>query len=297
MTPNRQRFTDLSGLRLTLRLDGFTSELLGWGYYSGDEWWRNYLHLHSFYEVCYAFGGEGEFRIDDQHLRVKPGDLFIARPDERHEIISAPEAPLGIYFWSYTLVPAAPLKPTDLNRLFDAFVTGKQRLCQAQHRIAQVLERLTAEITEQNIGFVAVIEGLVQQLLIETARAATAIAPMAPPLSRAHHDTVTETIVRYLQDNYRQALSLKEIAAQVHLSERHVGRVFKAATGVSIKQYLIQLKLDSAKQLLLSQNMSVADIAFEVGYQDARHFSTAFRQYTGVSPSDYRQRGGTRFIP
>jgi AraC-like DNA-binding protein len=296
MLLNRQRFTDLSRLRLNLRLDGFTSEVLNWGLYSGDDWWRNYLHVHSFYEICYVFCGEGEFRIDDQRLRVGPGDLFIARPDERHEIISAQEAPLGIYFWSYTLVPATPLKPTDLNRLFDAFASGKQSICHEQYRIARVLESLTSEIAAQGIGFAAIIEGLVKQLLIETARAATEIAPIAPPLSRAHHDTVTQTIVRYLQDNYRQTLSLKEIAAQVHLSERHMSRLFKAATSLSIKQYVIQLKMDTAKQLLLNQDMSVSDIAYEVGYHDVRHFSTAFRHYTGVSPTHYRERGGTRFI-
>src|SRR5690348_4349129 len=97
------QFTDLNLLSLSLQCGSFTCELLYWGFFE-PRWWRNYLHVHSFFEVCYAYQGRGTFRIHDQTLPVQAGDVFVARPGEAHEIISSQDDPLGIYFWAYTLL-------------------------------------------------------------------------------------------------------------------------------------------------------------------------------------------------
>jgi len=66
---SRRRFTDLNMLSLTLRLGNFTGEILSWGLME-PRWWRNYLHTHSFFEVCYAFCGRGTFRMLDTPYAV-----------------------------------------------------------------------------------------------------------------------------------------------------------------------------------------------------------------------------------
>jgi hypothetical protein len=91
----RRRFLELNQLSLALPLGDVTCEILGWGFL-GERWWRNYLHVHSFYEVCCAFDGEGVFRINGEEHVVRAGDLFVARPTEPHEIVSSEDAPLGI---------------------------------------------------------------------------------------------------------------------------------------------------------------------------------------------------------
>jgi AraC-like DNA-binding protein len=290
-----QRFTELNRLKLKFQLEGFSSEMLSWGFYSGDEWWRNYLHVHSFFEICYVFRGQGQFLIHNQTHAVKSGDLFIAKPDQRHEIISSKLSPLGIYFWSYTLVPPKQHKTNDLSRLFYAFMESDQWLCPKQKNSERILELLLQEVMSYELGYTLTIENLAKQLIIETARASTPMPALRPVLNH-RNDVVSNTIMRYLRDNYNRTLSLKDIAAQVHLSERHISRLFKKTTGSSIKQYATQLKMDVAKQLLLDASRSVSDVAYEVGFQDVRHFSTTFRYTTGISPSQYRQRQGTTFI-
>jgi AraC-like DNA-binding protein len=86
------------------------------------------------------------------------------------------------------------------------------------------------------------------------------------------------------------------VAAQVHLSERHARRLFLESTGKSMKQYLTLLRLDVAKQRLLNQEETISDIAYGVGFNDVRHFSTTFRAVVGVTPSEFREKGGTRFL-
>lgn len=286
--------SNLNKLRLRPALGGFSSEFICWGYFSGADWWRNYLHIHSFFEVCYVYRGKGTFRLGRQTFQLTPGDLFIARPGERHEIVSDKETPLGLSFWAYTLTRRASLdSPPDLRDLLTAFAEGGNALIADAVRIADLLQRLTDEADGLKPGHALVTEGLSAQLIVETARLAVpdAVTPEPP---RADRDALVSVAERYLRDNYHRPLKLKEVAAQVGLSERHLGRRFKAATGESVKTHLLSLRPEAARQLLLS-GLSVSEVAYRTGYLDARYFSTVFKCCQGLSPTAYREQGGTTF--
>jgi AraC family L-rhamnose operon transcriptional activator RhaR len=290
------RFTDLRALTLGVTLGGYAAHIRGWGYYE-PKWWRNYLHEHSFFEICYAYAGRGTFLINGVLYTVRAGEVFVAKPGEPHEIVSSEDDPLGIYFWSYTLTPSHSTgDDANLTALLDAFVESRRWVDDAPTMQA-TLAMLTDEIVRREAGYAEVIRGLVAKLLVETARAVT-----DTPLPDAPHDahdpveTVVRDVVRYLRDNYSRPLRIRDVAAQVHLSERHVQRVFREVMGVSIKDYLTEYRLGVAKQLLLNGQMSIGEVAYASGYGDVRHFITLFRQRTGLTPAVYRQSGGTVFL-
>jgi AraC-like DNA-binding protein/mannose-6-phosphate isomerase-like protein (cupin superfamily) len=292
--PPRQRFLELNSVPLQVQLGGFSAELLGWGFISGD-WWRNYLHVHSFFEICYAFTGKGEFRICNEVHQIKAGDVFVAKPDEPHEIISSKKEPLEIYFWSYTL--QAPKRQTgEMDTLLRAFLESSRRVNADMIPMEWTLELLTDEVVKQEAGYTQVIQGLVTKLLLDTARAVTNVHTPSVQRARFASNAAVDLMTRYLQDNYDRPISIRDVVSQVHLSERHARRLFLEATGKSVKQYLILLRLEVAKQRLLSEKVSVSDIAFAVGFSDVRHFSTTFRQNVGVTPSEFREKGGTTFL-
>jgi AraC-like DNA-binding protein len=295
--PLRQRFTDLNSVSLRLNLGGFSADILHWGFIS-SQWWRNYLHVHSFFEICYAFAGRGEFRVCNEVYEVKAGDVFVAKPDEPHEIIAHKKEPLEIYFWSYTLVPP-PKRQTgssDVDTLLRAFLETKRRVNSEMIQMEKTLELLTDEVVKREAGYSQVIQGLVTKLLLDTARAVTNVHVPSAPSSRSPGDAAVDLMVRYLHDNYDRAVSVQNVAAQVHLSERHARRLFLEATGKTMKEYLTSLRLDVAKQRLLGENVSVSEIAYAVGFNDVRHFSTTFRTVVGVTPSEFREQGGTHFL-
>src|SRR2546423_13073910 len=72
------------------------------------------------------------------------------------------------------------------------------------------------------------------------------------------------------------------------MSEFHVNRLFKRATGVPPLQYQIKLRLDAARRMLRETNKSVITIANEVGYSNPSHFAQLFRKETGLAPTDYQ---------
>ena len=293
----RQRFVELRHLPLRCELDGFVAKMQGWGFIE-PEWWRNYRHVHSFYEVCYAFQGQGVFRLDQDELMVQAGDLFVARPGKPHEIISSEQEPLGIYFWSYTLIPPATRGNSPLADLLRRYVAGR-RAVDAAPAMESTLTLMTDEIAHRAPGYALVLQGLLAKLLLDTARAVTDL----PPPSRAHAAApadhaalVVDDIQRYIQDNYSRPLALRDVAAQVHLSERHTRRLFQQVTGQSITGYLTDLRMRVAAQSLLDPQLSVTEVATRCGYQDVRYFITLFRRRTGQTPVAFRRLGGTRFL-
>jgi AraC-like DNA-binding protein len=81
-----------------------------------------------------------------------------------------------------------------------------------------------------------------------------------------------------------------EVAEKFNTSRRSLLRLFKATTGTSPSRYIEETKLDSAKMLLATSKLTMKQIAYEAGYSTASHFSSKFRQLTGLAPSAFRRK-------
>ncbi|MCC5643628.1 AraC family transcriptional regulator [Nostoc sp. CHAB 5824] len=93
--------------------------------------------------------------------------------------------------------------------------------------------------------------------------------------------------VDYIQDNLTQEISLDAIANYLGISRYYFCRLFKQSTGLSLHQYLIQQRVERAKQLLLQGKMSIADIAQACGFSHQSHLHRHFKRSTGVTPKKF----------
>jgi len=294
----RQRFADLARTKVSFKIGSFRSEMIYWGII-GARWWRNYLHAHSFIEVCYAYRGHGTFRILDQEHRVQAGDVFIAKPREHHEVVSSRSSPLGVYFWGYTLTPTSgrSLAPSDdvIDALLHAFTTSGRAVGRVGRGYERTLLMLAEEMAYTAPGYLAATHQLAFKLVLDTARGVTdtnsIFQTVTPPASNTASETA-EIVLRYLQDNFSRRTEVRDVASQVHLSERHVSRLFRAATGTSILDYLTRLRMEAACRLLQENQLSIKQVARAVGYPDAHYFTTLFGRWIGVTPAAYRKSGG-----
>lgn len=108
---------------------------------------------------------------------------------------------------------------------------------------------------------------------------------------RAESLTRLQTTLEYMRQNIKHPLPIAELASQAKVSPAQLNRLFRKALGVPPHQYLIDLRMLRAKQMLRSPSHSIQQIADEVGYCNAFYFSRAFRESTGQSPRQYRQSG------
>ena len=83
-------------------------------------------------------------------------------------------------------------------------------------------------------------------------------------------------------------ISLSLLADTFYLSKEHLSRLFKKETGTNLFSYIMELKLNDAKELLTSTEMTLDEIAFKLGFSNGNYFSKVFKKNTGQSPRDYR---------
>lgn len=105
---------------------------------------------------------------------------------------------------------------------------------------------------------------------------------------RYHPDEDIVQAQIWLQDNCQKEILLKGVAEKFDMSVRTFNRRFKNATGKTPLQYLQEIRIDMAKDLLQTSNLSISEIAYKVGYQDMGHFSSLFKKLLTTTPSDYR---------
>jgi len=95
--------------------------------------------------------------------------------------------------------------------------------------------------------------------------------------------------IEYVNANYNRALSLSEIARAAHLSPSRLAHVFKEHTGQTVVDYITQVRIGHAKELLLSTEKNCIDVCFAVGYSNQSYFTRTFREQTGMTPRQFRQ--------
>ena len=94
----------------------------------------------------------------------------------------------------------------------------------------------------------------------------------------------------YISDNYHAPLSLSEIAQYSYMSPYHFLRVFKDTYGETPNEFLIRLRIEQAKKMLITENYSVSEVCEKVGYTSLGSFSSLFVKQVGMAPTLYRRK-------
>jgi transcriptional regulator GlxA family with amidase domain len=110
-----------------------------------------------------------------------------------------------------------------------------------------------------------------------------------------HGQRTIARIQASIAEHLQEELKIDAIARRAGMSVRNFSRRFKNATGESFSNYLQKLRIENAKRLLESTDFSASEIMYRVGYNDDRSFRRLFKQYTGLTPKNYRNKFNLRF--
>ena len=93
----------------------------------------------------------------------------------------------------------------------------------------------------------------------------------------------------YIANNYQESFSLIDVANNSFMSPFHFSRIFKENYGETPNEFLIRLRIEKAKQMLITENYSVSEICERVGYMSLGSFSSLFLKHVGMPPTSYRR--------
>ena len=102
-------------------------------------------------------------------------------------------------------------------------------------------------------------------------------------------EVMYNTAIRFIYENYQQNITLKDIADFVNFSESHLRHTFLKMSGMTVNNYIKNVRLDKAVDLLKYTNLSITQIAYDCGFSDSNYFSTVFSKTYKLSPKDFRK--------
>jgi len=106
---------------------------------------------------------------------------------------------------------------------------------------------------------------------------------------KAHLSDVVTRIARYVGEHYQSLENLGQIASALKLHPNYLTQAFAKATGMSLWDYVIRLRIAHARRLLLMSNLSVLEVALDSGFASVSRFHAAFKKYCGSTPRRFRQ--------
>lgn len=248
-------------------------------------------HFHYQHELIMVTEGCAEFVINGKVHIVSKDSLVIIGDLEQHKI-KALEYPYKRYVLSIS------------NELCHLTIREPLLLSILLHRpknfshVIELTPKLSAEIKKH---LDILIDECEQKPELWTTRAALYVTDILLLLYRDNAEVfprnkdsgATQTVLKiqeYIAQNYGKEILLKDLAEKYYISEFYLSRLFKEVTGYGFKEYLILYRLNEAKKLLCSTDLSVTDICHAVGYSNVNHFIRIFRQYEGISPLKYRKK-------
>lgn len=116
----------------------------------------------------------------------------------------------------------------------------------------------------------------------------TEIASFCLSLPESGESPVMQKVLNYLEVHYNENLKLEHIAQYFNYNSSYFGKIFHLATGVCFNTYVEKLRLETAKELFLNEKLKNSEIAIRVGYHNIEYFYKKFKEYTGKSPTEYR---------
>jgi two-component system response regulator YesN len=119
------------------------------------------------------------------------------------------------------------------------------------------------------------------------------VAEITASVAKAHGDRATMIVGRaklFVENNFSAPITVEDVAKEVIVSPSYFLHLFKAKTGSTLGEYVQQVRLQKAKELLLKSDHTIIMIANDVGYADSNYFSTVFKAAFGMTPSEYRKR-------
>lgn len=236
-------------------------------------------HLHNDLELFLVRSGSYRITVGDTCREVGENTLAVIFPNTIHAYqCEVPESRYIIVICSPTLL-GDELSRLTRFRPVDPFLQGQN----LHHDIIYAMEGVyTQSHTEPNRE---IYRALVRLIL---ARCFSCMELV--PLKEPHTVDLTGSLVRYLSQNFQKPLSLDSVARELGVSKYHLSHIFSSRLHTSFSEYVNFLRLNLAKELLLTTDESILELGMICGFTSQRTFNRIFQIYMGMSPRNYRER-------
>lgn len=249
---------------------------------------------HDFFEIAYVDKGACAITINNTAYLVPAGKLCIVTPGDLHyEAPAYSERDYRIY-WLAVSTTRMKLHVTEYKShqpSLTHLVSGVDTWLGCD--LTAIFNKVVDEIRNSYSFSDVVTRGYLMSLLGLASRQLLAVAERGDVLQSEWRDPIINAVMKYVDLHYAEPdFGVSDMAAHVALSANYLSVYFRKVTGSSPYHYLLQTRMQHARQLLATSNLTVAEIAAAVGFTSPYHFSATFKRLNGVTPTAFRHDAG-----
>lgn len=272
--------------------DNFLNIFIQKNYLDGDF----HIHRHDFTEMLIVLEGTAQHIVDNTSYMLRPGDICVIKPSVSHGFSNARHfRHCNIMFNSNTVFEncRSLYKLPGFQILFSIETniakeeSYKSMICLDASDtvfVDKLTDRMIKETAEKNPGYEAVAHALFVELAVFCSRKYKCDS------NRCNENitNLARTVI-YMEENFREDISLDDLASVSCLSPRHFSRIFRNIYKISPFSYIFSLRIEYACNLLKYTDLSVTEISALSGFKDSNYFARAFKKYKAISPTTYRK--------
>ncbi|MCD8150267.1 MAG: AraC family transcriptional regulator [Clostridiales bacterium] len=265
----------------------------------GGAWKRKYenlMHFHNLLEIGVCRSGNGVMRLEDEDWDYEEGTLTVIPSNYPHTTISSGDSESQ---WEYLFVDAEKV----LQAMYPDDLLFQQKMLERVNRkpflgteksvpeLSVIIQTILNEMRDKRDPlYRESVRGLTLSLMINVARVNTGTAVMPEGLRVKTGFDQIRPALEYIRTHYDSPMKISEIAAVCHVSESHFRRLFEENIGMTPVEYLNQVRIHRACDLILKTGCSMEEIAAKVGFTTTSTFNRNFKRITGTSPYQWKRR-------
>lgn len=243
--------------------------------------WHSTPHAHHCTELFYVLRGKGSFLANEETFDIKEDDLIIVNPNVMHTEMSKNDEPL-----EYIVLGIEGLQFTTMTNKGEMDDYSVHNYYDYKHEILFYMKTLLQEMEHEDEDYEIVCQDLLEVLIINMVRRTKANMIVAPSQKITKECRFIE---QYINHHFTEEITLELLSEKSYMNKYYLVHAFKQYKGVSPISYLINKRIDSAKELLETTNYPIAQIAECTGFSSQSYFSQVFKKATKMSPNEYRK--------
>lgn len=247
-------------------------------------------HAHDFVELSIITKGTGVYHIDGVDYPVSAGDLVVFNPGTYHKsLVTNPDYHTTEHYIGFSDIHLRGQKANTL--ILPGNVPVYSMSGKMKQEVLNICNRMAKESAAASSGRYFLLKAYLIELIVLILREVedTASNHKGYVFESPYRKYVVSQMINFFNDHFSEKISLDQIAQNMYLSTFYLAKIFKSETGDTPINYLINLRLEKARELLEEDSSaSIQDIAEKVGYEDVSHFSKSFKKHYGIAPTKYR---------
>lgn len=238
------------------------------------------MHEHDHLcEIVFVYQGAGIYMIDGRRYTAQKGDLIFYNSHSVHDEFGGTGSGLGTY-----CVAVSGLRIDDMPA-DHLLPTGLSPIQPTRSHFTEVLH-LFESIEQEAKNHAEIANYLTMALLTKLA---AFLREEGIPEKQQTPTLVTEAR-SFIDKNYKENIRLNDIAKATHTNAYYLSHLFKAEVGLSPMKYVILRRLGEAQNLLINTDMTITQIAAQVGYNNSNYFQNVFKSALNMTPGEYRRK-------